>query len=248
MALVGAASVGKGVAVGSGVLVGALGAVGRGVAVGSGVLVGALGAVGRGVAVGSGVLVGALGAVGRGVAVGLGVGAIVAIGVPVWLGTGVPVELGVGVGTGVSVGSGVYVGLGVAVDCAVDVGSGVLSSMVRGRSPTTGGSAVGRVENIPAGAVRDSAGASLESLQACIARMVSEAATNFKSVPVPSSDFRKLNVLDTNDQSWNKSCSATALVFFYYSMAPAFTRSISISVWPLQRATCSIDSPLGLLA
>ena len=38
----------------------------------------------------------------------------------------------------------------------VRVGSGVFSSMVGGWSPTTGGSAVGRVENIPGGGVGDS--------------------------------------------------------------------------------------------
>ena len=49
------------------------------------------------------------------------------------------------------------------------VGSGVFSSTVGGWSPLTGDSSVGRVENMPGGAVGVAADSSPESLQASIA-------------------------------------------------------------------------------
>lgn len=92
----GAAGLGVGAAVGTGV------AVGAGVAVGIGVAVGANVAVGTGVAVGAGVAVGTTVAVGAGVAVGTGaaVGARVAVGTGVAVGAGVAVRTGAAVGTG----------------------------------------------------------------------------------------------------------------------------------------------------
>ena len=55
------------------------------------------------------------------------------------------------------------------VGCGVKVGCGVFNSMVGGWSPTTGGSSVGRVENIPGGAVGEDAGSSAGPPQAIIA-------------------------------------------------------------------------------
>ena len=88
---------------------------------------------------------------------------------------GVPVGLGVGAGIGVLVGSGVGVGR------CVDVGSSVFNSMVGDWSPTSGDSVVGRVENIPEGAVGDGAGSAAESPQA---RTASRA-------KAPTASFRK---------------------------------------------------------
>ena len=134
-------------------------------------------AVGTGVAVGFGVAVGLGVAVGIGVAVGLGVA--VGIGVPV----GASVGTGVADGMGVGVGTGVYVGLGVGVGSGVRVGSGVFSSMVGGWSPRTGDSSVGRVENMPAGAVGVPAVSSLESPQAIAASRATQTAAIINSIP-----------------------------------------------------------------
>ena len=81
-----------------------------------------------------------------------------------------PVGLGVGVGTGV------YVGLGVNVGC------GLFNSTVGGRSPSMGGSVVGRVENIPVGGVGEDAEPSSELVQAIIASNTSVPTAIFKSM------------------------------------------------------------------
>ncbi len=163
-------------AVGSGVWVG----VGWGVAVGSGVCVG----VGSGVAVGSGVWVG----VGWGVAVGsgvcVGVGSGVAVGSGVW----------VGVGWGVAVGSGVCVGVGsgVAVGSGVCVGMFARSITIPNWSPTMGGSVVGNMENMPAGAVGVSATPTGVSPQAEAISRTNAPNANLKKCPdmrCPTSTF-----------------------------------------------------------
>ena len=61
------------------------------------------------------------------------------------------------------------------VGCDVGVGTGVFSSMVGGWSPTTGGSLVGRVENMPDGGVGDGPGFSADPPQAIIVSSASRA-------------------------------------------------------------------------
>ena len=67
------------------------------------------------------------------------------------------------------------------VGCGVEVGSGVFSSMVGGWSPMTGGSVVGRVENMPGGGVGEDAGTSAAPPQAII---VSRATSAKAAAPI----------------------------------------------------------------
>lgn len=60
------------------------------------------------------------------------------------------------------------------VACGVKVGAGVSGSMLGGRSHATGGSEVGKLENIPGGAVGD-AGTSAGASQAAITSSASTA-------------------------------------------------------------------------
>ena len=126
--------------------------------------------------VGSGVWVG----VGSGVRVGVCSGVGVGSGVRVGVGSGVAVGSGVrvGVGSGVAVGSGVWVGDG----SGVWVGVVARSITVPNWSPATGGSVVGRIENIPAGGVGVSAGPAGASSQA-IATSMANTATNPRKWP-----------------------------------------------------------------
>ena len=64
------------------------------------------------------------------------------------------------------------------VGCGVNVGSGTFSSMVGGWSPMMGGSVVGSVENMPAGAVGEDTGPSLPSPQAIRASRTAAMATS----------------------------------------------------------------------
>ena len=74
-------------------------------------------------------------------------------------------------------------GLGVWVGCGVNVGSSVFNSMVGGWSPTTGGSVVRKVENMPDGGVGDGPGSSAEPLQATTTAIASAPAAILKSEP-----------------------------------------------------------------
>jgi hypothetical protein len=122
-----------------------------------------------------------------GAGVGAGVGAAVGavVGADVGTGVGASVGSGVTVGSGVdtAVGMGVPVGLGVGVGSGVGVGTGVFSSIMGGWSPTTGGSAVGRVENMPGGAVGGAAGCPSESPHDSIVSRATPTAAILKSVP-----------------------------------------------------------------
>ena len=126
--------------------------------------------------VGSGVWVGT--GVGSGVRVGVGSG--VAVGSGVWVGVGSGVAVGsgvwVGVGSGVAAGSGVWVGVG----SGVWVGVVARSITIPNWSPTTGGSVVGKIENIPAGGVGVSAGPTGVSPQAIATSTANIVATNPK--------------------------------------------------------------------
>ena len=60
----------------------------------------------------------------------------------------------------------------------MSVGWGVFSSTVGGRSPSMGGSVVGRVENIPVGGVGEDAEPSSEPVQASIAKAIKDTTPN----------------------------------------------------------------------
>ena len=137
--------------------------------------------------------------------------------------------------------------MGVGVGCGVEVGSGVFSSMVGGWSPTTGGSVVGKVENMPGGGVGD-AGTSAKSLQPIITSTTSVLAAILRIVPGAQHSVFDLLMSECPQPSRARRPLYYPNLYRVYSVAPASTSSRSISVRPRQRATCSRDSPLGLLA